>query len=77
MRIGSKWTPEERTEIEALCQRNRELLLRMDFALGVERPLESLSARDISFLNGVLIEENRKQIEKAKEVFRTRVLRHV
>jgi hypothetical protein len=62
MKTGSSWSAEERAEIEVLCQRNRELLLRVDIMLGMRTSLETLSTREILIVTGLMIEENKRHI---------------
>lgn len=68
MRIGTTWTTAEIAEIVYLCQRTHELLIKLDFLLGVERPPETLSAEDISSLIRLQIEQNQRDIAELKEM---------
>jgi hypothetical protein len=68
MGIGKDETTDERKEIEVLCQRNREAFLRMDFLLGVDRPLETLSTGDILCLIGLEFEEMDRNLAELNEM---------
>lgn len=70
MRMGQTWTTEERSRIEALCQQNHELLIRLEFDLGIERPVENMSTRDLSFLVRLQIERMNQDIAELKESLR-------
>ena len=70
MRIGSSLNPDERAEIEVLCQRNRELLRRVDSMLGVRTSLETLATREILIIADQMIDENKKHIAELEEMLR-------
>jgi hypothetical protein len=71
MRIRSNWTANGRAEVDALCQRNRELLLRMEFMLGVDRPIESLSTSDCLRIVGLQIEQMNRDIDELELTLRS------
>jgi hypothetical protein len=70
MIIGRSLRTEEREEEEALCQRNHELLLTLEFQLGIERPVEEMSVKEILLLVGFQIGRMVRTIEELEEMFR-------
>lgn len=66
MRIGSSWTTEERAEVIDLCQRNHQLLVKLDLMLGRRRPLETSSTRDIWYFAGFQIERMLRTSEETE-----------
>lgn len=66
MQIGKSWTTDERAEVIDLCQRNHQLLVKLDLMLGKRRPLETLSTRDIWYLAGFQIERMISTREKTE-----------
>lgn len=71
MGIGKDETTDEKTEIEGLCHQNREAFLRMDFLLGVDRPLETLRTEDILCLIGLEFEEMDRNLAEVEAMFRS------
>lgn len=71
MGIEKNETTKKRVEIEILCQQNREAFLRMDFLLGVDRPMETLSTGDILCLVRFQIEEMNQEIVELDEMLQT------
>jgi hypothetical protein len=71
MEIGSNWTTAERAEVIDLCQRNHQLLLKLDFLLDVDRPLDSLSMKDAMSLVGMQIEQMDRNIAELEAMLRS------
>jgi hypothetical protein len=69
--IGRNRTVTESAEIEALCQRNRELLLRVDFMLGMDTSLATLSTSEILIVASLMIDENKRRIVELKDTLRS------
>jgi hypothetical protein len=71
MEIGSNWTTEERADVNALRHRNRELLLCTEFMQGIERPLDSMSVKDVLYLVGLQIEKMKQGIAELEAMRRS------
>lgn len=71
MGIGSSWTTEERAEVIDLCQRNHQLLVKLDLMLGRRRPLDTLSTRDIWYFAGFQIERMLRTSEETEAMLQS------